>query len=869
MKLIKKTAAVCCSALIASVIPPVPNASADSAPAIVINEICAKNNVYAAPDGSYYDWIELYNSSDASVDLSGYGLSDKADKPYRFVFPDNTIIAGGERLMVFCDSKLAASAGQYSAAFGLSTNGETIVLTDAAGNTIDSVTFGAIADNQSYGRVTDGSADFAYMEMSPNSANEASCIINADVQEPIFSKESGFYNDAFSLEISAPEGSMIYYTLDGSEPTVDSNIYSSPINVSDISYSANNLSARTDIAPTTATSSVSLQNTPVDKAFVIRAAVMDKNGNFSDTVTGTYFIGYNNKAAYYRDLKVISLVTDSNNLYDYETGIYVLGKVYDDWRNGPDYSYQAADWQMPGNYTQKGSEWEREASMQIFENGSLAVDQNVGIRIHGGATRSMTQKSFNIYARSKYGASKLDFDLFSGAVISESTGEPITEFDSFMIRNGGNDAQYTRFRDKLNQSLVADRNMLTQGMKPCIVFINGEYWGQYEITEKIDEDFISAHYGVKKKDVCVVKNQSLDTGDDAAFEEWEMLRNWITSTDFSNESSYNELCEKIDMQSFMDYVSAEIYIDNVDWGSNNTAMWKTVNTDPSNPYADGKWRFIMFDTEYSTNLYDQAKSSDNTFSQLMKSDSFLGDLFNSAMKNDTFRQQFCQTFMDMANENFDSDKISRLIDQLSSAYHDTTIDTFNRFWANWPGGFWAERQYSQEVSAVKNFYNSRFSSITNSLKGFFGLNGYLANVTVKNDDAMGSVTVNTLTPDFTDGSWSGKYYTDHPVSLSAEPKEGFEFVGWETSDGKNIDASKADISFNSDITITAVYKKSERLSGDVNLDGKVDIADAVMLQNWLLGNGDLTCWQNGDLCEDKKIDAFDLCLLKRIIIEQK
>ncbi len=869
MQFIKETAVVCSAAVLAVTSSSIPKVSTDSASSIIINEICAKNTAYAAPDGKYYDWIELYNPSDKSADLSGYGLSDKADKPYQFVFPDNTIIAGKERIIVFCDSKIVQSNVQYSAAFGLSTNGETVLLTDSKGNTVDSITFGVMTDNQSYGRVPDGSESFAYMEMSPNTANEAKSIISADVKKPVLSKESGFYNDAFSLDISASENSVIYYTLDGSEPTADSSIYSSPIMVSDISYSSNILSARTDIAPSTSMSSVAAPKNPVDKAFVVRAAAMDENGNFSDTVTGTYFIGYQNKSAYYQNLKVISLVTDSGNLYDYENGIYVQGKVYEDWKNSPDYSLETPEWLIPGNYTQKGSAWEREASMQIFENGSLAVSQNVGIRIHGGATRSMPQKSFNIYARSRYGASKLNFDLFSGNVSSESSGETITEFDSFMLRNGGNDAQYARFRDKLNQSLVSDRSFLTQGMEPCIVFINGEYWGQYEITEKLDEDFISAHYGVKKNNICVVKNQELDSGDAAAYEEWGQLREWITSTDLSDESNYNELCEKIDMQSFMDYMSAEIYFNNVDWGSNNTAMWKAVNTDPSNPYADGKWRFVMFDTEYSTNLYGQAKPSDNTFSQIMQSDSFLADLLNSAMKNDTFNRQFCQTFMDMANENFNYNKVSDLIEQLSAAYHDTTVDTYNRFWSDWPGGYWAEPMLSKEVDSVKKFYSSRFSSITSSLKNSLGLNGQLVNVTVKNDESMGNVTINTIAPDFTNGSWSGKYYTNYPVSLSAEPKEGFEFVGWETSDGENIKASAAEIFFDSDITIMAVYKKSEKLLGDVNLDGEVNVADAVMLQKWLLCAGDLICWENGDLCKDEQINVFDLCLLKRMIIEQK
>jgi len=838
---------------------------------IVINEVCAKNTTYAAVDGKFYDWIELYNSTNSNIDLSGFGLSDKAEEPYLFTFPNGTFIASGERLLIFCDSKLKQLDGHLVAPFGLSTDGETLTLTNVDGKMADTITFGTIETDVSYGRVPDGSESFAILEMTPNSPNKMENVIDVKVQKPTLSKGSGFYNDAFSLSVSAQEGMKIYYTLDGSNPTTESNVYSSPINVSDVSSSPNVLSARTDVAPSTPTSSITAPFSPVDKAIVVRAVAVDSSGNFSDIVTETYFVGYQNKDSYYKNLKVISIVTDSKNLYDYENGIYVLGKAYDDWLNGHAYDPTVPEWFRPANYTQKGAEWEREASMQIFENGgTLAVNQNVGIRVRGGATRSYPQKSFNIYARSEYGASKLDFDLFSGNVYSEYTGQQITEFDSFMIRNGGNDAQYTRFRDKLNQSLVSDRNILTQAMEPCIVFIDGEYWGQYEITEKMDDDFIKAHYGVSKKDVCMIKNQLLEEGDTAGYDEWNQLRQWISATDFSNDENYVELCNKVDIQSFMDYVSAEIYINNCDWGGNNMSMWKSIKTDSSNPYADGKWRFILFDTEYSTNLYEQATPHTNSFTQFMKTDSFLSELLSGAMENESFKEKFSLTFMDMSNENFDNNKVQALITELSNSYHDTTIDAYNRFWPEWPGGHWAETQYSKEVENVKSFYNSRFPHATDSLKTFFNLRGNLANVTIKNDSSMGDVTINTISPEISNGSWSGKYYTDYPVTMTAKSKPGYQLAYWETSNGEKISGKSVEISFTSDITITAVYTVADTLIGDVNLDGELTAQDVTLLKRYLLGVEILTKEQaeQANVCEDENLNSFDLSELKRILFTQ-
>lgn len=863
--------------------------SAESAK-IVINEICAKNTSFAAADGNFYDWIELYNPTGSAVNISGYGLSDNDTNPYKFTFPDNTVINGGERLIVFCDSKLAGLTGQLVAPMGLSTNGETVVLTGKDGTAVDTVTFGVMEADVTYGRVPDGSDEFAFMNMTPNAPNEKKDVITVDVPEPVLSQQSGFYDSSFSLSISVPQGTKVYYTLDGSTPTTESAVYSSSISVSDITSSSNVLSAITNIAPSSWNSGVTAPTEPVDKAFIVNAIAVDNDGNVSDTVTGAYFIDYNSRASYYKDMKIISIVTDMENLFDEEKGIYVLGNVYEDWKNSPEYNPMTNEWEIPANYTQKGAVWEREASMQVFENGQLAHSQNVGLRIHGGATRSSPQKSFNVYARSQYGASKFEFDLFSGSVISEVNEKVIDKFDNFILRNGGNDCQYTRFRDKLNQTLVADRDMLTQGMEPCIVFINGEYWGHYEITEKLDEDFIDAHYDVGKSNVCIVKNQQLDEGSEETFAEWEELYQWIKSTDLTNSENYKQLCEKIDIQSFIDYTSAEIYFNNKDWGSNNMAMWKSTKPKSGNEYSDGKWRFILFDTEYSMNLYNQTPPNTNSFTQLTQQDCFISQLLSSAMKNEDFRRQFCTTFMDMANENFSNQRVTQLIDDLSAQYHDISVDTHNRFWppannnSGWGGGFpggwggdWgigggntAEQNYTSEVSSVRSFYQSRFSNITGNLRSFGSLKGNLANITVKNDALMGSVKINTITPDFSNGSWSGKYYTDYPVVLSAEPEHGYRLAYWEISTGDKISGATVEIELSADMTVTAVYEKSDLLMGDVDLDGRIDGDDLVLLSQYILGAQTLTAEQGAraELNSDGRIDVFDIVALRQLVLKQ-
>jgi hypothetical protein len=172
------------------------------------------------------------------------------------------------------------------------------------------------------------------------------------------------------------------------------------------------------------------------------------------------------------------------------------------------------------------------------------------------------------------------------------------------------------------------------------------------------------------------------------------------------------------MQSFMDYVSTEIYINNWDWGKPNSAMWKAQTADGSNPYADGKWRFILFDTEYSSGLYGRAVPNEDSFAKLRDGDSFLADLFNGALENEGFRTAFHDTFMEIASQNFNHERVSAEIDRLSGLYHDMVIDTYNRFWSEWLGGREAESNFEDSVDSLRSFYEKRYQYITAHLEKY-------------------------------------------------------------------------------------------------------------------------------------------------------
>ena len=377
----------------------------------------------------------------------------------------------------------------------------------------------------------------------------------------LFSARGGFYDDAFALELfNYYPQNHIRYTANGNRPTAQSPLYDEPLMLDERIYS------KSDIF--TIVNCLSNEFFAVDSVqhcIVIRAAVFNDAGQcISRVVTNSYFIKALGCETH--GLPVVSLCADSLDLFDYHRGIFVPGA----WQ-----SSSMPEW--TGNYFCKGMAWERLCNVEFYEQDNHGINQQAGLRTHGGASRRFQQKGMKLYAREEYGKKRFKHTFFSDTPIGNIKHFNLKPFrGSNWLQTGLNDA----FSHRVARSLDID----VLGTRAVTVFLNGEYWGIYYMEEATDGRYLEDHYDVNPDSCNIIKNwTTLDEGDDT---EWRNLYDWMETADLSQAEDYDYLCSKIDMNNFIDYLIFELYSANVDWPANNLRCWQT---------DDRKWRWMFIE----------------------------------------------------------------------------------------------------------------------------------------------------------------------------------------------------------------------------------------------------------------------------------
>ncbi|MBQ9140902.1 MAG: CotH kinase family protein [Lachnospiraceae bacterium] len=557
----------------------------------------------------------------------------------------------------------------------------------------------------------------------------------AQLEVPVlFSQQSGVYAESFELVLTSEEAGKIYYTLDGSDPA-DSDtaiLYENPIQITDRSTDVNVVSA---VDPVLFSGNYNYahdsgykfeckisapEDAAVDKCTTVRAVLKKEDGTYDYAGAGTYFIGTPEEhikglaescAAAGQPLAVISISMDYEDLFDSEKGIYVKGDTFQDdlgkyLTGGKKLKDGEQARSLDANYKQRGRDWEREASLVMFEvlpEGTVEVlNQNCGIRIQGNYSRSDLQKGLRLYARKDYGDNNFRYAVFGGDYRNDE-GEVMDKFKNLVLRNGGNCAFTSKFNDAFWQSLVRDTAVETKQSRPCVVYLNGEYWGLYVLEEDYSDDYFEDLHGVNKDDVVVYKGDaesyaigySLDEGEIPEGEEVnyyfrDLIAFFDSHSDLKSQQDYDEFVKLVDPQSVMDYFAVECWINNKwDWPGKNWSMWKTISVDEDNTYGDGRWRFVFYDVEFG-GVSGSSDAKTNTIKEDNYKPKGLLDMdtdnpavlcFAYLMTNDNFRADFCDKLLGLSEGMLEKEAALARLEEFEDIYG----PLYEQFFERYPG----------------------------------------------------------------------------------------------------------------------------------------------------------------------------------------
>ena len=446
-------------------------------------------------------------------------------------------------------SAFAAEIPRLHSNFKLNQRGETLYLSHPDGQILDYVELLDSTANQSQGRSLDGDEWRLFSTPSPESRNRKG--YSQVLDEPQISNEAGFYADTFSISMQAPKGADIYFTLDGSEPNQSSSLYQQPIILS--------------------------------QTTVLRARAFGENVLPSRVVTQSFFIGEQTT------LPVLSLVTDPANLWSPEKGIYVAGAFVEDDR-------------QLANYFQS---WTRPASIEYFEPwGELGFQKDVGIELFGASARREARKSIEIKTSGAYSSGSIDYTVFPNY--------DVQSFEHLILRSSSNDWDKTLIRDMLMQSLLQETGLATQAFRPVLLFINGAYWGIYNLREKMDEGYLKSHYKAKNIDLIegfIRRDGSLDGRvQQGSVDAYEALIGYVQSHDLSLPEHFSYVAAQMDINNYLSYTAAQIYIANFDWPGHNIRFWR-----------DGtrKWQWLIYDLDYGFGLFQDSRYDAESLSNVL------------------------------------------------------------------------------------------------------------------------------------------------------------------------------------------------------------------------------------------------------------
>ena len=684
---------------------------------LIINEImqsnidCIMDDINEFPDS----WVELYNAGDEAVMLGQFKLGVSNNAAEAWQLPSRTI-GSHQYILLYCDKEDTGHHAPYRIDSGKSDG----IWLFQNGEIADCVLKlkKQPAPNIAYGRETDGSDKWGYQATPTPGAANCGKLCSDLLGDPVFSKPGQVFTNGgrirlfITLPEGAPEGTVIRYTTDGSEPTAESPVFSPFF---------------------------------IGSTKVVRAKLFC-DGYLSPRSTTHSYIFFPSERAL--TLPVVSIVTDDKYLNDPKIGIYVDGTYQSGTEN---YRF---DWRRPINF-------------EYFETGGKASELNqlCETRIQGGATRTNPLKSLAVYANKRFGEKRFSYEFFP----DQKPG--LTEFKSIVLRNAGNDFDYLYLRDIIAQRTMASHADLDwQAWRPVIVYINGVYKGIENIRERSNEDNIYTNYD-GLEDVDLVENwNDLKEGD---------MEHLNAFKAFFNEHGHTmaEYEKWVDCQEFINLMAMNAYYNNIDFPGNNIVLWRPRT-------ADGRWRFIAKDVDYTMHLYNQDDYNYKYFDWLYwkeydpnhnwgANDYEATRLFRRLMEDADFNREFIDhmaVYMgDFLNYEGTWKVWEPMYNQIKTEYpHHRKL--YNEWWPN----------YNDEMDKVKTWLKKRTNFMYQHLADYYKLGSplpFLVNVTLDEADREALQFVMNGVP-LSEGQFVGRFFKDREVVLEGKPGNGKKVTGW-------------------------------------------------------------------------------------------
>ncbi|TVQ81336.1 MAG: hypothetical protein EA380_02010 [Phycisphaeraceae bacterium] len=828
--------------------------------------------MYAGSTAIGGEFVEFTNVGDTPVNMTGWSFDDDARVPGTYDLSGFGIVQPGESVILTEDP-----AEQFRADWGLGPEvkilgdlgnpignslgrNDEINLYNAQDELVDRLTYGdqdfpgsirtrwfsgnpittdALFANDAYQwTLSEVGDDFGSWESAAGDVGNPGIFIPPSGTEPApgpvtLSHASGYFTEEFELTMTANDGDIIRYTLDGSTPTESSPEYTGPLLIADRDGDPNYFSH----IPTAISGSRdggilwALPEGEIFKVTALRTRAFRPDGQAGPVETRTFIVHPDGIDRF--TMPVIAITFDEDELFGYEQGIYVPGLIYDENYNPNDQLCNA-----PANYHERGIEWERPAHLEFFEedgSGGFALD--VGLRIHGGCSRVYRRKSLRVYARGDYGQSWINYPLFPG--------DDLIEFKRLILRNSGNDYHRSLFRDAYLHTLVQDIDVGGQAFRPSIVFLNGEYWGIHNIRERLDKHYLATRKGADPDNVDILtRGAQVVEGDATHFNE---TYNFMLGNDMNDPENYEWVEGRIDIENFINYYAIQLFYCNTDWPGNNIDFWR-----PRTP--EGRWRWLFFDLDRSFAFNSASVHTVNSIDRIFGLTHRNARIFQRFVTNDGFRDDFINRSADLMNTVFRVERMVSILDDFRDLFAPEVHEHIFRWQAPATYQSW---QNTHAGHVLQTFATNRPASHRQHIADSFDLPGTAELTIIQPNPDAGAVSVSTIDLTAEQSPWTGIYFQSVPVPLRGVPADGYEFIGF--SELAQIPDENGIVWWtpDTDITLTALFVNCP---GDINGDGIVDLDDFIILAG-NFGSGPGATPQQGDLNGDGFVNLDDFIIL--------